>query len=86
MATLCLFLSQHQHDEFVQQLIKHCFTDFFNHQVSKYTNASQLPINAVGSVAFYFKKYFQEVATQQGYKVGEILQSPIQGLIKYHSN
>ena len=85
LASLCLFLAQHQNDVYVRGLIKNCFIDFFTHQVAHYTNSSNLPVNAVGSVAFHFKILFEEVANQLGYSVGKIIQSPIEGLIKYHS-
>lgn len=39
LATLCLFLSQHQNEEFVQQLIKLCFTDF---SITKFQNIPTL--------------------------------------------
>lgn len=84
LASLCLFISQHQQHEIIQQLIKQCFADFFENQVSKYTHAQQLPINAVGSVAYYFKQWFVQVATEKGFAVGNIIQSPMEGLIKYH--
>lgn len=85
LASLCLFLAEHQQEAYIQDLIKKCFIDFFKYQVSKYTNASQLPINAVGSVAFYFKTIFEKAAHEQGYQLGTILKSPMEGLIKYHS-
>lgn len=85
LASLCLFLTQYQNDEYIKELIKNCFVDFFTNQVTHYTNASKLPINAVGSVAFHFRNLFEEVANQLGYSVGTIIQSPIEGLIKYHS-
>ena len=84
LASLCLFISQHQQHETIQLLIKQCFADFFEYQVSKYTHAQQLPINAVGSVAYNFKQWFAQVATEKGFTVGDIIQSPMEGLIKYH--
>ncbi len=86
LASLCLFIAAHQTDVHIKQLISTCFEDFFKHQVSQYTNAKQLPINAVGSVAYHFKEQFNEVAKQQGYQTGTIIKSPIDGLITYHNS
>ena len=52
LASVCLFISNYNNDSFIKELITNCFMDFFEAQVSKYTNASQLPVNSVGSIGF----------------------------------
>ena len=61
------------------------FHRFFEAQVSKYTNAHELPVNSVGSIGFYYKEFLEIAAKKQGFKIGNIIKSPIDGLIKYHS-
>ena len=72
-----------QHD-FMNNLVKQCFNDFFIHQVEKYKLHKEVKISFVGSVAFYFQKQLHEVMTERGLQHGIILQSPMEGLIKYH--
>jgi glucosamine kinase len=85
LAGIMTFLSNFNNDTFVKQLIKSCFQQFFDAQVSKYTDAKKWPVNSVGSISFYYKDILEEVAISNGYKIGNIIKSPIDGLIKYHS-
>ncbi len=86
LANVSSFLSDFNSDTFVQQIIKQCFYDFFDSQVSKYTDAKNLPVNSVGSIGFYYKKILMDAAKDRGFTVGNIIKSPIEGLIKYHSS
>lgn len=85
LASICLFMSNYNNDSFIKELITTCFMDFFDAQVSKYTNASQLPVNSVGSIGFYYKDLLINAAHQKGFTIGNIIKSPIEGLIKFHS-
>ena len=46
----------------------------------------ELPVSCVGSIAWYFQDELREAARIEGFKLGTILQSPMQGLVKYHSS
>jgi glucosamine kinase len=72
-----------QHD-FVNNLVKKCFDEFFIHQVEKYRLHKEVQLNFVGSVAFHFQKQLHQVMSDRGLKPGVILQSPMEGLVKYH--
>lgn len=85
LASLVPFITTLNNDTFIKTLLKQCFTSFFESQVCKYTNSKSLPVNCVGSIAYYYKDLITEVATERGYKMGNIIKSPIDGLIKYHS-
>lgn len=85
LASIVSFLSVYNNDSYIKEMIKDCFRDFFNAQVSKYTNAKQLPVNSVGSIGYYYRELLEEVAKEQGYMTGNIIKSPMEGLIKYHS-
>ena len=85
LASIVKFLSDYSNDSFVKELIKKCFIDFFEAQVSKYTGAKSLPVNSVGSIGYYYKELLAEAAKEKGFIIGNIIKSPIDGLIKYHS-
>jgi N-acetylglucosamine kinase-like BadF-type ATPase len=85
LASISNFISNFPNDSFIKELIINCFIDFFEAQVSKYTNAHELPVNSVGSIGFYYKEFLEIAAKKQGFKIGNIIKSPIDGLIKYHS-
>ncbi len=85
LASIVKFLSDYSNDSFVKDLIKKCFIDFFDAQVSKYTGAKSLPVNSVGSIGYYYKELLAEAAKDKGFIIGNIIKSPIDGLIKYHN-
>ena len=85
LAGMMKFLSEYNNDIYIKTLIKNCFLDFFDAQVSKYTDAKSLPVNSVGSIGFYYKELLAEAAKEKGFTIGNIIKSPIDGLIKYHS-
>ncbi len=84
LANVTQFIATYNNDSFIKELIKNCFVCFFETQVVKYTNAIDLPINSVGSIGFYYKELLQQAANQKGFTIGNIIKSPIDGLIKYH--
>jgi glucosamine kinase len=85
LASIVKFLADYSNDSFIKGLIKNCFLDFFDAQVSKYTDAKNLPVNSVGSIGFYYKDLLADAAREKGFIIGNIIKSPIDGLIKYHS-
>lgn len=85
LANVVKFLTNYSSDTYVKDLIKNCFLDFFDAQVSKYTDAKNLPVNSVGSVGFHYKELLADAAKEKGFMIGNIIKSPIDGLIKYHS-
>lgn len=85
LASIVSFISAYNNDSCIKDIIRDCFRDFFKAQVSKYTNAKQLSVNSVGSIGYYYRELLEEVAKEQGYTVGSIIKSPMEGLIKYHS-
>ena len=42
-------------------------------------------VHFIGSVAFHYKEVLTEAAQEMGVQIGTILQSPMEGLINYHS-
>ncbi len=80
LASLSKFIHQHRDEEGVRQLIVDNFTDFFRLNVNPY-HRPDLPVSAVGSIAFYYEDQLREAAQKEGYAVGNIMRSPIDGLI-----
>ncbi len=85
LATVSGFASQHIQHPYIIKLLKECFTSFFVQQVGKYTNAKRYKVHTVGSIGFYYKDLIAEVAQEQGFEMGTVIKSPIEGLIQFHS-
>lgn len=84
LASISDFVSKNIKNQFVHKLVKNCFHSFFHKQISKYTNSRQFTVNSVGSIGFYYKQILGEVANEEGYNLGKVIKSPIDGLIEYH--
>ena len=85
LASVSLFLSKHLEHPFVNKVLVECFDSFFVQQISKYSNSKQYKVHTVGSIGFYYKDLIAKVAQKHGYEIGNVIQSPLEGLIQYHS-
>jgi N-acetylglucosamine kinase-like BadF-type ATPase len=84
VATYMPFLSEHNNHEYVKQLLRLGFDEFVSRTVLKYENHEQLPIHFIGSVAFLNKDILKASLQHFSLTIGEILKSPMEGLIAYH--
>ena len=85
LASLSPFISSHLDVPEVSQLVVDNFRSFFRRNVVQYQHP-ELPVGFVGSVAYYYQRQLQEAAAVEGFTVGSILKSPIEGLVQYHSS
>lgn len=83
LASLTPFLSKHREVPEVHRLLVESFTDFFVRNVKQYRRP-WLRIHFVGSIANAFSSEVKEAAESLGMELGTIMQSPMEGLIKYH--
>ena len=47
-------------------------------------HALRVPIHFVGSVAYHFQDALKKACSDRGYRVGNIIKKPIDGLAQYH--
>lgn len=84
LASLVPFLQNHIEEPQIQELIKESFLQFLNRNVRPYRR-SDLPLNFAGSIARIYRRQLEEAVREQGWKMGRLIQRPIEGLIQYHS-
>ena len=85
LASLSEFIHRHLDDEGIRQLVYTTFNDFCSYHLARY-GRRDLPVSFVGSIAWYYQEQLKLILQMQGYQVGTIMQSPLQGLVAYHSN
>lgn len=83
LASLSKFIYANIDDEGVRQLVYNAFLDFVNYHISRY-GRKDLPVSFVGSIAWYYQEQLKLILQMQGYEVGTILKTPIEGLVAYH--
>lgn len=84
LATFTRFMNENRHEKEIEAIIVRCFTQFFERNIKQY-DYKNYPVNIIGSIGFYFKEMLEMAATPMGIKLGIVEQSPVMGLVKYHS-
>ena len=85
LASLSTFIHTHLDIPEMRQLVIDTFVDFFRFNIAPYQRPD-LPVSFVGSIAYFFESELREAAESQGFTLGTILRSPIEGLICFHNN
>lgn len=85
LASFTPFLLKHSNNPSCQKIIKDNFRQFFEFYVLPYGSKNLTsPIAFAGSIAYHFSEFLQEVADEYGIKIENIVQHPMDGLVKYH--
>lgn len=87
LASLSPFCARHREHPAIHTFLLDCFGQFFerNIQAAPWNQEIvQLPIHFVGSIAYYYQAELAEAAHLHGYTSGNIVQSPLEGLVQYH--
>lgn len=84
LASLSPFIAQHLDEPAIRGLVFNSFAAFLQRNVMQY-NYQDYPVHFIGSVAYHYKEILQEAAQATGIRIGKILQSPMEGLIRYHT-
>jgi hypothetical protein len=70
----------------LKKLVEEAFDSFIVKHIGKYKSLSSgNSVNFTGSVAFVFSDILRDVCNRHQISVGRIEQSPLNGLISYHS-
>ena len=85
LASFAPFLYENRSNAEIHNLLVHCFTQFFQRNTMVYRR-SWLPIHIIGSIGVNFAQEIKETAESLGLSIGNIVESPINGLIEYHKN
>lgn len=83
LASLSTFVAAHIEVAGVRQLVIDNFREFLVNNVRPY-NCKDLPVSFVGSMAEHYQSELEEAARSEGFTVGQIVKSPMDGLVKYH--
>lgn len=81
LASLSPFVHDHLAEPTVQGIVVDNFRRFIQRNILPYRRPD-LPLSAVGSIAYYYQEQLREAASREGYAVGRILRSPIDGLVE----
>ena len=84
LASFAKFIFQNIKDPYCYQLVYDSFSLFFEKNVVKYAQVTEVPVHFTGSIAFYFSNILRQVASDKGIRVKNIVEGPIAGLTLFH--
>jgi len=86
LAGFAEFISSNIDQTYFYQLIFDSFKAFANNYILRYPNYAKFACHFVGSIAYHNQEILQQVAKYTGFKLGNIIKSPIDGLTIFHIN
>ncbi|NER14008.1 N-acetylglucosamine kinase [Leptobacterium flavescens] len=84
LATFAKFIIQNKNEDYCQKLIKKGAQLFIDNFIRQFKEAEHVPVNFVGSIAYYLQDELRAILKENNLKPGNILRRPIDGLVKYH--
>jgi len=85
LASLSPFLAQNIDLPEIRSLLMNAFKAFLNRNVKQY-DYQKHKVHFIGSIAYYYRDILEEAIRECGMILGNIIQSPMTGLVLYHSN
>ena len=87
LASFAEFMFLNKESEYISELIKKGIRVFTENMIMQFKKeVLTVPVHFAGSIAFFSEKEIREVANEYGFKVGNIVRRPIEGLVSYHTN
>ena len=80
LAGMSVFINNHLENNELRALVVENFRNFFRRNVALYGRVD-LPVRAVGSIAFYYERELHEAAETEGFRVDKVIKSPMEGLV-----
>ncbi|MDR1884480.1 MAG: ATPase [Prevotella sp.] len=85
LASLSPFLVANIQDKAIYNIVYNAFQDFFIKNVMQYDYRNN-EVHFTGSVAYHYREVLRNAGADLGIKTGNIVQSPMNGLIRFYSN
>lgn len=86
LAKFAEFMFLHKDSPYIKELIKSGVREFANNMIFQFKEELKtVPVHFAGSIAFLSQEEIREVGQEMGFKVGNFVRRPIDGLVKYHT-
>ncbi len=86
LANFAEFMFLNKDSVYIKELIKKGLRKFTEHMILQFKEelSTGIPVNFAGSIAYFSQEEIKEVAEEYGFKVGNFVRRPIEGLVDYH--
>ncbi|WP_405606294.1 N-acetylglucosamine kinase [Polaribacter sp. Asnod1-A03] len=86
LASFAKFMFDFKEKEYIKEIIKKGFQEFFKYRILPYNKTIDTPIYFIGSIAHYFRDILETIAEDNHLKITDVIQRPIDNLLEYHKN
>lgn len=83
LASTSLYIQQHLDNPLLADLVVQNFRHFFRSNIVPYKRPD-LPVHFVGSMAHHYPDQLRQAAQAEGFTLGQVVKSPMEGLIQFH--
>jgi N-acetylglucosamine kinase-like BadF-type ATPase len=85
LANFAEFMFLNKDSDYIQEVIKRGFRMFAENMIMQFKKELEtVPVHFAGSIAYFSQKEIKEVAKELGFKTGNFVRRPIDGLVDYH--
>ncbi|ASZ14334.1 N-acetylglucosamine kinase [Chitinophaga pendula] len=84
LAGFSTFLSENRGHFMIENILEDGLNEFFFNHIYKYRESWTQPLHFTGSIAWHFGDIIRELCELYELQLGQILRSPLDGLISYH--
>ena len=88
LANFAEFMFLNKDSDYIKNLIKKGIRVFSQHMIMQFKEEINkgAKVHFAGSIAYFSQEEIEQVAEEFGYKVGNFVRRPIEGLVDYHVN
>jgi N-acetylglucosamine kinase-like BadF-type ATPase len=86
LASFSRFISKHHTEPYFKKMVFDGMKKFLEFHVCCYPNHKEVEVHFIGSIAQVFSEELKNAAADFDINIGQIIQKPIGGLVKYHLN
>ena len=84
LARFAQFIIENKTVPEMRSIIDNGLQRFIDHQIMQFSDAKEIPIHFIGSIAHFLKTEIEEALDKNGLKIGNVVKRPIDGLVKHH--
>ncbi len=86
LANFAEFMFLHKESEYIKELIKTGVRALAKNMIFQFKEElKNAPVHFAGTIAFLSQEEIREVGAEMGFKVGNFIRRPIEGLVTYHT-
>lgn len=86
LATFAEFMFLHKESKYIKDLIKTGVRTLARNMIFQFKDElKNVPVHFAGTIAFLSQDEIREVGSEMGFRVGNFIRRPIEGLVSYHT-